>query len=38
MIAQADLALHAPAMKIAKTLAEISKLAVVVHGFHTVGG
>jgi CBS domain-containing protein len=37
MIAQADLALHASAMKVAKTLAEISKPAVVVHGFHTAG-
>ncbi len=32
MIAQADVALHAPASKVAKTLAEISKTTRVVHG------
>jgi len=37
MIAQADIALHAPATKVAKTLAEISKASRVVHGVHAVG-
>lgn len=36
MIAQADVALHAPAKKVAKTLAEISKVARVTHGVHAV--
>lgn len=34
MIAQADVALHAPPSKVAKTLAEISKATRVVHGVH----
>lgn len=34
MIAQADVVLHAPASKIAKTLAEISKPTRIVHGVH----
>ena len=34
MIAQADVALHAPPSKVAKTLAEISKAPRVVHGVH----
>jgi CBS domain-containing protein len=37
MIAQADVALHAPATKVAKTLAEISKTVRVVHGVHAAG-
>jgi CBS domain-containing protein len=37
MIGQADVALHAPATKVAKTLAEISKATRVVHGIHAVG-
>lgn len=37
MIAQADVALHAPASKVAKTLAEISKATRVVHGVHAAG-
>lgn len=37
MIAQADVALHAPATKIAKTLREISKAARVAHGVHAAG-
>jgi CBS domain-containing protein len=36
MVAQADIALHAPATKIAKTLAEISKPVRVAHGVHAV--
>jgi CBS domain-containing protein len=35
MIAQADVVLHAPASKVAKTLAEISKATRIVHGVHT---
>jgi len=35
MLAQADVALHAPASKVAKTLAEISKAPRIVHGVHT---
>ncbi len=34
MIAQADIALHAPATKIAKTMAAISQPTRVVHGVH----
>jgi len=36
IVAQADIVLHAPATKIAKTLAEISKPVRVAHGVHTV--
>lgn len=35
MIAQADIVLHAPVTKVAKTLAEISRATRVVHGVHT---
>jgi CBS domain-containing protein len=37
MVAQADVALHAPASKVSKTLAAISRAPRVAHGVHAAG-